>query len=255
MTDTVGFIRKLPHQLVEAFKATLEETVNADLILHVVDASVPEEELDEMMRGGRRGARGDRRGRQAAAARAEQDRPARRRRAPAAGRRATATPCWSRRSTGEGLDELRRAHRAGVPRRRCEAVELLVPYERGAVLSELHELAGDLEREDTRRGRAREGTRAGRRRGAPARRTTLNGRTTASLIVELPAPRPQAARAPSRAHEHDAGYDLRAAEAATHRTGRAGERRHRASRSRSRRATPGSCCRAPASRRATASRS
>src|SRR5436190_21208761 len=42
VTDTVGFIRKLPHQLVEAFKATLEETVLADLILHVVDASEPE---------------------------------------------------------------------------------------------------------------------------------------------------------------------------------------------------------------------
>ena len=39
LTDTVGFIRKLPHQLVEAFKATLEETVLADLILHVVDGS------------------------------------------------------------------------------------------------------------------------------------------------------------------------------------------------------------------------
>ncbi|HEX5894557.1 MAG TPA: GTPase HflX, partial [Solirubrobacterales bacterium] len=43
LTDTVGFIRKLPHQLVEAFKATLEETVLADLILHVVDGSEPEE--------------------------------------------------------------------------------------------------------------------------------------------------------------------------------------------------------------------
>src|SRR3954463_7140858 len=42
LTDTVGFIRKLPHQLVEAFKATLEETVLADLILHVVDGSEPE---------------------------------------------------------------------------------------------------------------------------------------------------------------------------------------------------------------------
>ena len=40
LTDTVGFIRKLPHQLVEAFGATLEETRLADLILHVVDASV-----------------------------------------------------------------------------------------------------------------------------------------------------------------------------------------------------------------------
>src|SRR4029077_19211388 len=45
LTDTVGFIRKLPHQLVEAFGATLEETRRADLVLHVVDASVPEEEL------------------------------------------------------------------------------------------------------------------------------------------------------------------------------------------------------------------
>src|SRR6059058_3390063 len=42
VTDTVGFIRKLPHQLVESFKATLEETVLADLIVHVVDASEPE---------------------------------------------------------------------------------------------------------------------------------------------------------------------------------------------------------------------
>jgi len=39
LTDTVGFIRKLPHGLVEAFKATLEEVVQADLLLHVVDVS------------------------------------------------------------------------------------------------------------------------------------------------------------------------------------------------------------------------
>ena len=49
LTDTVGFIRKLPHQLVEAFSATLEEALGADLILHVVDASVPEDELHQMM--------------------------------------------------------------------------------------------------------------------------------------------------------------------------------------------------------------
>src|SRR4051812_31551359 len=42
LTDTVGFIRKLPHQLVEAFKATLEETALADLIVHVVDGSESE---------------------------------------------------------------------------------------------------------------------------------------------------------------------------------------------------------------------
>jgi GTP-binding protein HflX len=44
ISDTVGFIRKLPHQLVSAFRATLEEVVEADLILHVVDVSDPERE-------------------------------------------------------------------------------------------------------------------------------------------------------------------------------------------------------------------
>ena len=42
LSDTVGFIRHLPHTLVEAFQATLEETVHADLLLHVVDASSPD---------------------------------------------------------------------------------------------------------------------------------------------------------------------------------------------------------------------
>ncbi len=44
ISDTVGFIRKLPHQLVSAFRATLEEVVEADLILHVIDASDPDRE-------------------------------------------------------------------------------------------------------------------------------------------------------------------------------------------------------------------
>ena len=42
MTDTVGFIQKLPHHLVDSFKATLEEVVEADLLVHVIDASHPE---------------------------------------------------------------------------------------------------------------------------------------------------------------------------------------------------------------------
>ena len=49
MTDTVGFIRRLPHQLVQGFAATLEETLVSDLILHVADASVPDERLDEFI--------------------------------------------------------------------------------------------------------------------------------------------------------------------------------------------------------------
>ncbi|MFB6305740.1 MAG: GTPase, partial [Flavobacteriales bacterium] len=44
MTDTVGFIRKLPHQLVESFKSTLDEVREADLIVHLVDVSHPEME-------------------------------------------------------------------------------------------------------------------------------------------------------------------------------------------------------------------
>ncbi|MFL6013581.1 MAG: GTPase HflX, partial [Gaiellaceae bacterium] len=49
VTDTVGFIRRLPHQLVEGFAATLEETLVADVVLHVADASQPEERLVEQL--------------------------------------------------------------------------------------------------------------------------------------------------------------------------------------------------------------
>jgi GTP-binding protein HflX len=47
LTDTVGFVRHLPHQLVEAFRSTLEEAIDADLVLHVVDGSdaMPEEQI------------------------------------------------------------------------------------------------------------------------------------------------------------------------------------------------------------------
>ena len=57
LTDTVGFIRKLPHHLIEAFRSTLEESKYADIIIHVVDASNPEAynqmEVVYSMRGGR----------------------------------------------------------------------------------------------------------------------------------------------------------------------------------------------------------
>lgn len=54
LTDTVGFIRKLPHHLIEAFKATLEESAEADILIHVVDLSSPQMEnhlkvVDELM--------------------------------------------------------------------------------------------------------------------------------------------------------------------------------------------------------------
>jgi GTP-binding protein HflX len=146
VTDTVGFIRKLPHQLVEAFKATLEETVLADLILHVVDGSEPEQEradsiaaaddvLDEIGAGasprllvmnkldllddeGRRDL--ELRHPDALLVSAE---------------------------TGEGLEELRSGIADAVLARLTD-VELLVPFGAGERLSQLHEIAGDLERED-----------------------------------------------------------------------------------------------------------
>ena len=49
MTDTVGFIRRLPTQLVQGFASTLEETLVADLILHVVDASLTEDRMREQI--------------------------------------------------------------------------------------------------------------------------------------------------------------------------------------------------------------
>ena len=57
VTDTVGFIRKLPHQLVEAFAATLEETLAGDLVALVADASADEEQLADPAGQRPRGAR------------------------------------------------------------------------------------------------------------------------------------------------------------------------------------------------------
>ena len=98
LTDTVGFVRKLPHQLVAAFASTLEETLLADLVLHVADASADEEERARQIAVGRERARRDRRRRDAAPARAQQDRPLQRGRAPPPARTAIPTPCSSRRA-------------------------------------------------------------------------------------------------------------------------------------------------------------
>ena len=150
ITDTVGFIRKLPHQLVEAFKATLEETVIADLILHVVDASVPEAARSEMV--------------QAVDDVLEEigagpsprvlvlnkidllDADTRRQlefRHPGA--------VVVSAETGEGMDELRRRVQR-IFSQDLEAIDLLVPYREGGVLSRLHDLAEGLEREETAEG-------------------------------------------------------------------------------------------------------
>ena len=146
LTDTVGFIRKLPHQLVEAFKATLEETVLADLIVHVVDGSETDTARAEAIAA-------------ADAVLEEIGAGAKPRllvmnkvdllddeeRAELRLRHGEAVLISA--DSGEGLDELREriatAVRAGLT-----DVELLLPFDSGRLLSELHEIAGDLERED-----------------------------------------------------------------------------------------------------------
>jgi GTP-binding protein HflX len=146
LTDTVGFIEKLPHQLVEAFKATLEETVLADLILHVVDAGEPEDRrladiraVDEVLEEIGAG-----------------DKP-----------RLLVLNKADLLSEGERREALLRhpdavlasaLHRDGVEelsQRLADAfedtlteVELLVPYSEGARLHELYELAGEIERNE-----------------------------------------------------------------------------------------------------------
>jgi GTP-binding protein HflX len=147
VTDTVGFIRKLPHQLVEAFGATLEETLAGDLVLLVADASVDEEELAGQL----------------ASVRAVLDDidaqeipqllvlnkidlvdPGTRRRL--ANRRPDAVQISAQ--TGEGLDELQRRVAEFFADRYID-VRLLVPHDNGAVLSALYESGAPItSRED-----------------------------------------------------------------------------------------------------------
>jgi GTP-binding protein HflX len=150
LTDTVGFIRKLPHQLVDAFSATLEEAMGADLILHVADASVAEAELHEML-----AAVDDVLAEIGAAERPRLlalnkiDLLDAQRRRELGFRFPDAVQVSG--ETGEGLDALRDTIEARFLNT-LESMELLVPYEDGGSLSELHELAGELEREDTPEG-------------------------------------------------------------------------------------------------------
>jgi GTP-binding protein HflX len=150
LTDTVGFIRKLPHQLVEAFSATLEEALGADLIVHVADASVPEHDLHEML---------------AAVDDALEEIGAGERPRLLALNKIDLLDAERRRElsfrfpdavqvsgeTGEALERLSEAIESRFLAT-LRPMELLLPYEEGGSLSELHELAGELEREDTAEG-------------------------------------------------------------------------------------------------------
>jgi GTPase len=150
LTDTVGFISKLPHQLVDAFAATLEETRRADLLAHVLDASEPEARALEMRRAVEQTLEeigvGDRPRLEIlnkvdlldASAREEL-------------RFNHPDAVLVSASTGEGLEEL------GVRIERellhmLRPVELLVPYAEGRSLAQLHEMAGEVRRQDTPEG-------------------------------------------------------------------------------------------------------
>jgi GTP-binding protein HflX len=148
VTDTVGFIRRLPHGLVEGFAATLEETLLADLILHVVDASAPEPRLADTIRA-------------VEDVLAEIDAThipqelvlnkidaldglSRRR---LANRYPDAVQISAQ--TGEGLDLLRERVAARLADL-FEPVRLVVPYSEGKVLADLYELGAPIEEREDR---------------------------------------------------------------------------------------------------------
>jgi GTP-binding protein HflX len=151
LTDTVGFIRKLPHQLVDAFGATLEETRLADLIVHVVDASVDEDEMVAMLRAvedvlDEIGA-GER---PRLLVLNKADRIDAERREELRFRHPDGILVSA--LTGEGLDNLGDAIERAF-RETLRSVDLLLPFAEGGRLAELHDVAGDaLDRTDTAEG-------------------------------------------------------------------------------------------------------
>ncbi len=148
VTDTVGFVRRLPHQLVEGFAATLEETLVADLVLHVADASASDETLAEQIAAvnavlAEIGA--DRLPIELVVNKIDAIDALRRRRL--SNRYPDALLVSA--VTGEGLDELR-ARVADRFAERFEPVRLLLPYGEGGKLNELYALGAPIEqREDT----------------------------------------------------------------------------------------------------------
>jgi GTP-binding protein HflX len=151
VTDTVGFIRRLPHHLVEGFASTLEETLVADVVLHVMDASAADEEQDrqrEAVEDVLQEIGASELPKVIVLNKIDRLDPLARRRL---ANRFPDAPQVSA-LTGEGLEELRAelAHRFDA---RWERVRMLVPYSEGGRLAELYSLGTPIEeREDTPEG-------------------------------------------------------------------------------------------------------
>jgi GTP-binding protein HflX len=151
LTDTVGFVRHLPHQLVEAFRSTLEETAEADLLVHVVDASdaLPEDQIKavrqvlvevgeeygsmphELLVVNKTDAAGD-----LQLARLRHLLP---------------EAAFVSARTGEGIDKLRARIAELLPRPEVD-VELLLPYAQGSLVARVHSEGEVLAEEHTPHG-------------------------------------------------------------------------------------------------------
>jgi GTP-binding protein HflX len=148
LSDTVGFVRHLPHELIEAFRSTLEEVADADLIVHVVDgahadpeeqvravrevlADVGAERVPELLVVNK------------ADAAAEEDLLGLKRLWPDA--------IFVSARTGTGLGDLRAAIEARLPRPAVE-LDVLIPYERGDLVARVHERGEVLRFDHTERG-------------------------------------------------------------------------------------------------------
>jgi GTPase len=135
LSDTVGFVRHLPHELVEAFRSTLEEVSDADLVLHVVDGAHPDpesqvkavrevlaeigaERIPELLAVNKCDAADEE-----ALLRLKRDWP---------------DAVFVSARTGAGIDELRAAVEAALPRPAVEVVAV-VPYDRGDLVARVHE--------------------------------------------------------------------------------------------------------------------
>jgi GTP-binding protein HflX len=140
MSDTVGLVRNLPHQLVEAFRSTLEEVAESDLILHIVDGSHPDP-VGQIAAVREVFAEVD-----ALAVpeiivinKADAADPLMIKQLLAAEPHAVVVSA----RTGEGIDELLDAIEADLPRP-SERVQIVLPYERGDLLNQIH-LRGEIE--------------------------------------------------------------------------------------------------------------